>query len=96
MRDGISICVGKSNDDWNCTAPHGCGRIMSRSKAKEKLSLDDFKMEMEGIYTTTANMSTLDESPSAYKPYKEIVELIEPTVDILYLMKPRINIKGSE
>ena len=96
MRDGISICVGKSNDDWNCTAPHGCGRIMSRSKAKEKLSLDDFKMEMEGIYTTTANMSTLDESPSAYKPYKEIIELIEPTVDILYLMKPRINIKGSE
>ena len=97
MRDGISICEGKSNDDWNCTAPHGCGRALSRSKAKQELNVEDFKTEMTaaGIYTTTADNSTLDEAPAAYKPYEEIVKLIEPTVNVLYLMKPRMNIKAA-
>jgi RNA-splicing ligase RtcB len=98
MRDGISICEGKSNEDWNCTAPHGCGRSMSRAKAFDNLSVDEFKKQMAeaGIYTTTADKNTLDEAPDAYKPYEEIVKLIEPTVDVLYLMKPRMNIKAAE
>jgi RNA-splicing ligase RtcB len=98
MRDGISICEGKSNEDWNYTAPHGCGRCLSRSKAKEQLNIEDFKATMEaaGVYTTTADASTLDESPAAYKPYEEIIKLIEPTVSVLYMMKPRMNIKASD
>lgn len=98
MRDGISICEGKSNEDWNFTAPHGCGRCLSRSKAKEQLNIEDFKATMEaaGVYTTTADASTLDEAPAAYKPYEEIVKLIEPTVSVLYMMKPRMNIKAAE
>ena len=98
MRDGISICEGKSNPDWNWTAPHGCGRALSRSKAHQQLNVEDFKAEMAaaGIYTTTADASTLDEAPAAYKPYEEIVKLIEPTVSVLYMMKPRMNIKAAE
>lgn len=98
MRDGISICEGKSNDDWNCTAPHGAGRLLSRSKAKETLNVDEFKKQMydANIYTTTADASTLDEAPNAYKPMDEIVKLIEPTVNILYFMKPKMNIKAAE
>lgn len=98
MRDGISICDGKSNVDWNYTVCHGCGRLMSRSKAKEVLNVEEFKKQMSdaNIYTTTADNSTLDEAPSAYKPYEEIVKLIEPTVNILYLMKPQMNIKAAE
>ena len=98
MRDGISICEGKSNEDWNCTSPHGCGRCLSRSKAKKQLNIEDFKATMEaaGVYTTTADASTLDEAPAAYKPYEEIVKLIEPTVNVLYLMKPMMNIKASD
>jgi RNA-splicing ligase RtcB len=98
MRDGISICEGKSNEDWLCTAPHGCGRLLSRSKAKETLDVEEFKRQMADahIYTTTADVSTLDEAPNAYKPYEEIVKLIEPTVEIKYFMKPKINIKAAE
>ena len=98
MRDGISICEGKSNEDWNYTAPHGCGRALSRSKAKQQLNVEKFKetMEAAGIYTTTADMSTLDEAPDAYKPMEEIVKLIEPTVNVLYFMKPKMNIKAAE
>ena len=98
MRDGISICEGKSNNDWNCTAPHGAGRLLSRSKAKDTLNVDEFKKQMydANIYTTTADASTLDEAPQAYKPFEEIVKLIEPTVNVLYLMKPRMNIKAAE
>ena len=98
MRDGISICEGKSNEDWNWTAPHGCGRALSRGAAKEQLKVEDFKATMEeaGVYTTTADESTLDEAPDAYKPYEEIVKLIEPTVNVLYMMKPRMNIKAAE
>lgn len=98
MRDGIAICEGKSNEDWNFTAPHGAGRQMSRSKAKATLNVDTFKKEMSdaNIYTTTADASTLDEAPSAYKPKDEIVKLIEPTANILYFMKPLMNIKAAE
>ena len=98
MRDGLSICEGKSNDDWNFTAPHGAGRSMSRAKAFDNLDVDEFKKQMAdaGIYTTTADEKTLDEAPDAYKPMEEIVKLIEPTVNILFFMKPKMNIKAKE
>lgn len=98
MRDGISICEGRSNEEWNYTAPHGCGRLYSRRKAKELLNVDEFKKEMRdaNIYTTTADKNTLDEAPSAYKPKDEIVRLIDPTVKILFFMSPKMNIKSSE
>lgn len=98
MRDGISVCEGKSNEDWNFTAPHGCGRLYSRSKAKEILNVDDFKKEMAeaDVYTTTADKSTLDEAPEVYKNKDEIISLIEPTVNVLFFMQPKLNIKGSE
>lgn len=96
MRDGILICIGKGNSDWNCTAPHGAGRLMSRSKAKATLSMDEFREEMKDIYTTSVDTSTIDESPMAYKPMDEIIKLIEPTVDIIEIVKPKINWKASE
>lgn len=98
MRDGISICEGKSNEDWNFTAPHGAGRIMSRSAAKQNLDVEEFKKQMAdaGIYTTTADKKTIDEAPNAYKPMEEIVKYIEPTVNILYFMRPMMNIKASD
>jgi RNA-splicing ligase RtcB len=98
MRDGISICEGKSNEDWNFTAPHGAGRIMSRSAAKQNLDVEEFQKQMAdaGIYTTTADKKTIDEAPNAYKPMEEIVRYIEPTVNILYFMKPMMNIKASD
>ena len=94
MRDGILVCKGKGNPDWNYSAPHGAGRIYSRSKAKEQLSLEEFKREMEGIYSTSVNQSTIDESPMAYKPIDEITKHIKDTVEILYIIKPDLNIKA--
>lgn len=98
MRDGVAICEGKSNDDWNNTAPHGCGRALSRSKAKKEINFNDFQKQMNdaGIYSTSVCQNTLDEAPDAYKPMEEIVKLIEPTCDILYFMKPKINIKATD
>lgn len=96
MRDGVLICVGKGNAEWNCTAPHGAGRLMSRSAAKANLSMDEFVEEMKDVCSTSVNQSTLDESPMAYKPMDEIVEQIEPTVQILKRIKERINIKAAE
>lgn len=96
MRDGCIIGVGKGNEDWNCSAPHGAGRIMSRSKAKEIISLEDFKDSMSGIYTTTVNQSTIDESPMVYKPMQEIMDNIADTVDIVKVIKPIYNYKASE
>lgn len=96
MRDGCIIGVGKGNDDWNQSAPHGAGRIMSRSKAKETVSLEEFQQSMEGIYTTSVNMSTLDESPMVYKPLDEIVANIRDTVEILKIIKPIYNFKAAE
>lgn len=96
MRDGCIIGVGKGNDDWNCSAPHGAGRIMSRSKAKESVSLEEYKESMKGIYTTSVNKSTIDESPMAYKPMDKIMEHIKDTVEILKIIKPVYNFKASE
>ncbi len=95
MRDGSLICTGKGNPDWNCSAPHGAGRLMSRSKAKQEITLDEFKMSMQGIYTTSVNDSTIDESPMAYKPTETIIEAIKETVDIDSVIKPIYNFKAS-
>lgn len=96
MRDGSILAVGKGNPDWNYSAPHGAGRLMSRTKAKEKLTLEDYKKSMEGIFTTSVNESTLDEAPMAYKPMEEIINNIEDTVDILKVIKPIYNFKAGE
>lgn len=96
MRDGCIIGIGKGNENWNCSAPHGAGRIMSRSKAKELVSLEEFEQSMEGIYTTSVNQSTIDESPMVYKPIDEIVENIKDTVEIVKIIKPIYNFKASE
>lgn len=96
MRDGSLICIGKGNDDWNCSAPHGAGRIMSRSKAFGQVSLEDFRKSMEGIYTTTANEQTIDEAPMAYKPMDEIVDLVSDTVEIVDVIKPIYNFKAAD
>lgn len=96
MRDGCIIGIGKGNDDWNQSAPHGAGRIMSRSRAKETVSLEEFRQSMEGIYTTSVNMSTLDESPMVYKSLDEIVTNIKDTVEVLKIIKPIYNFKAAE
>ena len=94
MRDGSLICVGKGNPDWNYSAPHGAGRIMSRSEAKEKVSLDEFTDSMKGIYSTSVVQSTIDESPMVYKPMEEIMENIKDTVEIIDVIKPIYNFKA--
>lgn len=96
MRDGSLICIGKGNADWNYSAPHGAGRLMSRNKAKSVISLEDFEKSMEGIYSTTISRSTIDESPMAYKNMDEIVRCIEPTVDVVDVIKPLYNFKAGE
>ena len=83
MRDGILICKGKGNPEWNFSAPHGAGRILSRSAAKKSLAMEDFKKSMDGIFTTSVNLDTLDESPMAYKPAEAIKEAVKDTVEIL-------------
>lgn len=94
MRDGSLICIGKGNPDWNYSAPHGAGRLMSRSQAKDNISLDDFKETMNGIYSTSICKDTLDESPMAYKPMEEITDCITETVDIIKVIKPVYNFKA--
>lgn len=96
MRDGSLICIGKGNEDWNCSAPHGAGRLMSRSAAKETFTVSEFKKQMEGIYTTSVGRSTLDECPMAYKRIEDIVDNISPTVDIKAIIKPIYNFKAGE
>ena len=96
MRDGSLICVGKGNPEWNYSAPHGAGRIMSRSAAFERLTMEEYQKEMAGIYTTCVNTSTLDESPMAYKNMDEIVANIEPTAEIIAHIKPIYNFKAAE
>lgn len=95
MRDGSLICVGKGNEDWNYSAPHGAGRLMSRSAAKQTFSVSEFAEQMSGIYTTSVNSSTLDECPMAYKSMADIVENIKPTVEIQKIIKPVYNFKAS-
>ena len=96
MRDGSLICIGKGNRDWNYSAPHGAGRLMSRRKAKEIISLEEFKKSMKGIYTTTVNRSTLDECALAYKPMDEIINNIQDTVEVVDIIKPVYNFKAAE
>lgn len=96
MRDGCILGKGKGNEDWNCSAPHGAGRIMSRSKAKEVVSLKEFEDSMQGIFTTSVGQSTIDEAPMVYKPMAEIVENIADTVEIVKIIKPIYNFKASE
>ena len=96
MRDGCILGVGKGNEDWNCSAPHGAGRLMSRAKAKETLTMEEYQNTMNGIYTTSVCNETLDEAPQAYKPLEEITELIKPTVDIISILKPIYNFKAKE
>ncbi len=96
MRDGSLICIGKGNADWNSSAPHGAGRLMSRSAALERLTMAEYKAEMSGIYSTCINTDTLDESPMAYKSMDEIVENIEPTAEIVCRIKPIFNFKAAE
>jgi len=96
MRDGSVIAVGRGCKDWNYSAPHGAGRIMSRTKAKDSLSLDEYKETMKGIYTTSVNESTLDEAPMAYKSLEDIIDVIRDSVDIIEVMKPVFNFKASD
>lgn len=96
MRDGSLICVGKGNAEWNNSAPHGAGRLMSRSMAHQRLSMEEYRKEMKGVYSTCVVPDTLDESPMAYKSMDEIVKHIAPTVDIVCIVKPIYNFKASE
>ena len=95
MRDGCIIGIGKGNDDWNCSAPHGAGRLMSRKKAKELISMEEYSFSMEGIYTTSVNELTVDEAPMAYKSAEEIERLVADTIDIERIIKPIYNFKSS-
>lgn len=94
MRDGSLLCIGKGNKDWNCSAPHGAGRLMSRSVAKDTFKLDDYKKTMEGIYSSSIKESTLDECPMTYKPIDEIVSNVKDSVDIVDIIKPIYNFKS--
>jgi len=95
MRDGSLICIGKGNADWNQSAPHGAGRLMSRSQAKESFTVSEFKKQMDGIYTTSVNKDTLDECPMAYKGMDDIVNNIGDTVEVVQVIKPIYNFKAS-
>lgn len=96
MRDGCIIGIGKGNDDWNQSAPHGAGRIMSRMKAKETLNIKDYQDSMEGIYTSSVNENTIDEAPMVYKPMQEIIDCIGDTIEIIKIIKPIYNFKANE
>ncbi|MDE6394552.1 MAG: RtcB family protein, partial [Duncaniella sp.] len=95
MRDGSLICTGKGNRDWNCSAPHGAGRVLSRTQAYEKITMDDFEASMAGIYSESVTDSTRDESPMVYKPAAEIIANIGDTVTIDTVIRPIFNFKAS-
>lgn len=96
MRDGVVLATGKGNPKWNYSAPHGAGRLMSRSKAKESLSMEAYVEAMKGIYTTSVNEKTLDEAPMAYKSLEDIIDVIKDAVDVIDIMKPVYNFKASD
>lgn len=96
MRDGCILGIGKGNPDWNYSAPHGAGRVLSRSQAKELININDFRDSMKGIYTTSINTSTIDESPMVYKNKDDIISIITETIDIIDILKPIYNFKASE
>ena len=95
MRDGSVLALGKGNPEWNYSAPHGAGRLMSRTKAKENLGIDEYKEAMKGIYTSSVNESTIDEAPMAYKSIYDIIDVIGESVDIIEVIKPIYNFKAS-
>jgi RNA-splicing ligase RtcB len=94
MRDGSLLCIGKGNEDWNYSAPHGAGRLMSRSKAKELIDFNEYRDSMDGIYSSSIKQSTLDEAPQAYKSIDEIKNAITDTVDVVDVLKPLYNFKA--
>ena len=96
MRDGSVLAVGKGNPEWNYSAPHGAGRLMSRKKAKNELSMEEYRETMKGIYTTSVNEATLDEAPMAYKSLDDIIGVIREAVDVIEVLKPIYNFKASE
>ena len=96
MRDGSIIAIGRGNEEWNYSAPHGAGRLMSRKAARDTLSLEDYQEAMKGIYTTTACMDTIDEAPMAYKRMEDIIDVIRESVDIVEIIKPVYNFKAAE
>lgn len=96
MRDGSVLARGKGNPEWNFSAPHGAGRLMSRAKARETLDIEAYKQSMEGVYTTSVNASTLDEAPMAYKSLDAIIDDIRDAVDIIEVLKPVYNFKASD
>jgi len=96
MRDGSLLCLGRGNPEWNCTAPHGAGRMLTRSQAKSEISIEEYRAAMEGIYTTSVSESTLDESPMAYRGIEEILDEIEPTAEVTGLLAPVYNFKASK
>lgn len=96
MRDGSLICIGKGNPDWNYSAPHGAGRLMSRGRARQEITLDEYSDSMKGIFTTSVCSATLDEAPQVYKPMEEIIRCIDDTVEIVDIIKPVYNFKAAE
>ena len=96
MRDGSLICIGKGNEDWNCSAPHGAGRVLSRTAAKKELDLEEFKKQMDGIWSSTVSMDTIDEAPMAYKTMDDIASNIGDTCEIVKVIKPIYNFKASD
>lgn len=95
MRDGSILAVGRGNPDWNYSAPHGAGRVMSRTKAMSELSMDEYEETMKGVYTTSVNNRTLDEAPMAYKSLEDIIDVVRDSVDIIDIMKPIYNFKAN-
>ena len=96
MRDGSLLCVGKGNEDWNCSAPHGAGRLMSRAEAKQSFTVSEFKKQMAEVYTTSVSKATLDECPMAYKGMQDILENIGPTAEVVKIIKPVYNFKAGD
>ena len=94
MRDGSIIAIGKGNPEWNFSAPHGAGRVMSRTKAKETLTMEEYREAMKDVFTTSVNENTLDEAPMAYKSLEDIIDVIAESVDVVEVIKPRYNFKA--
>lgn len=95
MRDGSVLAVGKGNPEWNFSAPHGAGRVMSRTRARAILRMEEYRAAMSGIYTTSVNEETIDEAPMAYKSLEDIVDVIQESVEVVDVMKPLYNFKAS-
>ena len=96
MRDGSLLCVGKGNEDWNCSAPHGAGRLMSRAEAKQSFTVSEFKKQMADVYTTSVSKATLDECPMAYKGMEDVLDNIGPTAEVVKIIKPIYNFKAGD